>query len=173
MSNYERQQADLHLTDEQVIDSMRAEIEKAEASGTKRPIETFVLAALSSIPWIGSFLSAAASLRSEEETNQHNYLQMLWVEEHQRKLIELARLLEEICSRFERLGSEIDQRIQSEGYLSIVRKTFRTWDDSDMEEKPRMLGNVVINAGGTRSCPDDVTGCSSTGLSSITKCISP
>jgi len=28
-------------------DSMRAEIEKAEASGTKRPIEKFVLAALS------------------------------------------------------------------------------------------------------------------------------
>jgi hypothetical protein len=92
------------FTDAQVIDSMRAEIEKAEASGTKRPIEKFVLAALSSIPWIGSFLSAAASLRSEEETNQLNYLQMLWVEEHQRKLIELARLLEEIRSRFESLG---------------------------------------------------------------------
>jgi hypothetical protein len=25
-----------------------------------------------------------------------------------------------------------------------------------MEEKRRMLGNVVTNAGGTRACPDDV-----------------
>ena len=123
---------------------MRAEIERAEASGTKRPIEKFVLAALSSIPWIGRFLSAAASLRSEEETNRHNYLQMLWVEEHQRKRIELARLLEEIRSRFESLGSAIDQRIQSEGYLSLIRKTFRTWDDSDTEEKRRMLARSLF-----------------------------
>ncbi len=144
------------FTDTQVIESMRAEIEKAEASGTKRPMEKFVLAALSSIPWIGSFVSAAASLRSEEETHQQNYLQMLWVEEHQRKLVELARLLEEIRSRFESLGSEIDERIQSEGYLSLVRKAFRTWDHSETEEKRRMLGNVAINAGGTRASPDDV-----------------
>lgn len=144
------------LTDSQVIASMRAEIEKAEASGTKRPIEKFVLAALSSIPWIGSFVSAAASLNSEDQAHHQNYLQMLWVEEHQRKLIQLARLLEEIRSRFESLGSAIDERIQSEGYLLLVRKAFRSWDNSDTEDKRRMLGNVVTNAGGTRACPDDV-----------------
>jgi len=144
------------FTDSQVIESMRAEIEKAEASGTKRPMEKFVLAALSSIPWVGSFVSAAVGLRSEQEAHEQNYLQLLWVEEHQRKLIELARLLEEIRSRFESLGSEIDERIQNESYLSLVRKTFRIWDDSDTEEKRRLLGNVVTNAGGTRACPDDV-----------------
>jgi len=153
---HEQQQADLPFTDVQLIESMRAEIEKAEASGTKRPIEKFILAALSSIPWIGSFVSAAASFKSEEETHQQNYLQMLWVEEHQRKLIELARMLEEIRQRFESLGSEIDERIQSDTYLSLVRKTFRTWDNSDTKEKHRMLGNVVTNAAGTRACPDDV-----------------
>jgi hypothetical protein len=81
------------ITDAQVIESMRAEIERAETSGTKRPIEKFILAALSSIPWIGSFVSAAASLKSEEQAHQQNYLQMLWVEEHQRKLTELANTL--------------------------------------------------------------------------------
>lgn len=81
---------------------------------------------------------------------------MLWVEEHQRKLIEFARIIEEIRSRFESLGSEVDERIQSESYLSLVRKAFRTWDASDAQEKRRMLGNVVTNAGGTRACPDDV-----------------
>jgi hypothetical protein len=144
------------VTDAQVIDSMRAEIEKAEASGSKRPIEKFVLAALSSIPWIGSFVIAAAGMKSDEATHQQNYLQMLWVEEHQRKLMELAQLLEQIRSRFESLGRDIDERIQSEGYLSLVRKAFRTWDNSDTEEKRRMLGNVVTNDGGTRACPDDV-----------------
>jgi hypothetical protein len=52
---------------------------------------------------------------------------MLWVEAPQQKLIELARLLDEVRSRFESLGSEIDERIQGEGYLSFVRKAFRTW----------------------------------------------
>ena len=144
------------FTNAQVTNAMRAEIEKAESSETRRPIEKFVLAALSSIPWIGSFLSAAASLKSEEATHQQNYLQLLWVEEHQRKLLELSRMLEEISSRFESLGSEIDERIQSEGYLSLVRKAFRTWDNSETQEKRRMLGNAVTNAGGTRACPDDV-----------------
>lgn len=144
------------FTDAQVIESMRAEIENAEDTCGKRPIEKFVLAALSSIPWVGSFVSAAASLKSEEETHQRSYLQLLWVEEHQRKLIELARTLDGIRSRFESLGGEIDERIQSVGYLSLVRKAFRTWDDSETEEKRRMLGNAVINAGGTRACPDDV-----------------
>jgi hypothetical protein len=144
------------VTDVAVIESMRAEIEKAEAAGGKRPIQKFVLAALSSIPWIGSFLSAAANLKSDEETHQQTYLQMLWVEEHQRKLIELAAMLEEIRLRFESLGDEIDERIQNESYLSLVRKAFRTWDDAETGEKRRMLGNVVTNAGGTRACPDDV-----------------
>jgi hypothetical protein len=156
MSNMSDSKPIFPLTDSQVIASMRAEIEKAEASGTKRPIEKFVLAALSSIPWIGSFVSAAASLNSEDQAHHQNYLQMLWVEEHQRKLIQLARLLEEIRSRFESLGSAIDERIQSEGYLLLVRKAFRSWDNSDTEDKRRMLGNVVTNAGGTRACPDDV-----------------
>ena len=37
-----------------------------------------------------------------------------------------------------------------------MRKAFRAWDQSDTEQKRRMLGNVVINAGSTRACPDDV-----------------
>lgn len=122
----------------QIIDSMRAEIEKSEASGRRRPIEKFVLAALSRIPWIGSFVTAAASLKSEEEGATELPPNALWVEEHQRKLIELARLLEEVRNRFESLASDIDERIQSESYLSLVRKAFRTWDEADTEQKRRM-----------------------------------
>jgi hypothetical protein len=38
----------------------------------------------------------------------------------------------------------------------LVRKAFRVWDKADTQEKRRMLGDVVINAGSTRACPDDV-----------------
>jgi hypothetical protein len=146
----------LPITDAQVVETMRAEIEKSESSGPRRAMEKFVVAALSSIPWVGILMSAAASLKSEAESNYQNYLLKIWVEQHQRKLIELGQTLQEIQSRFQNFGDEINQRIESEAYLALVRKTFRVWDQSDTEEKRRMLGNVVINAGSTRACPDDV-----------------
>ena len=146
----------LPITDAQVVETMRAEIEKSESSGPRRAMEKFVVAALSSIPWVGILMSAAANLKSEAESNYQNYLLKIWVEQHQRKLIELGQTLQEIQSRFQNFGDEISQRIESEAYLALVRKTFRAWDQSDTEEKRRMLGNVVINAGSTRACPDDV-----------------
>jgi hypothetical protein len=146
----------LPITDAQVVETMRAEIEKSETSGPRRAIEKFVVAALSSIPWVGILMSAAANLKSEAESNYQNYLLKIWVEQHQRKLIELGQTLQEIQARFQNFGDEINQRIESEAYLALVRKTFRVWDQSDTEEKRRMLGNVVINAGSTRACPDDV-----------------
>lgn len=144
------------ITNAQVIEAMRAEIEKPESSGPRRAVEKLVLAALSSIPWVGVLISTATSMRSEEEAAHQSYLLKLWVEEHRRKLIELAQILQEVQSRFENFGEELDERIQSDSYLALVRKAFRAWDQSDTEEKRRMLGNVVINAGGGRVCPDDV-----------------
>lgn len=40
----------LPITDEQVIETMRAEIYKSELSGPRRAIEKLIVAALSSIP---------------------------------------------------------------------------------------------------------------------------
>ena len=144
------------VTDEQVIDTLRAEIEKVDPSRTGRIIEKFVLAVLSSIPWIGGVLSAAESFRSEEGSHRQNFLQTQWLEEHQRKLFDLAKALQEIQGRFESLGEQIAARIQSEEYLALVRKAFRVWDQSDTAEKKRLLTNVVTNAASTRAYADDV-----------------
>lgn len=147
----------LSITDAQVIATMRGEIEKSESwSGPRRGVEKFVVAALSSIPWLGTLVNATANLKSEEESNYESYLLKIWVEQHQRKLIELGRTLQEVQSRFENFGEEIGERTQSEAYLALVRKAFRVWDQSDTEKKRGMLANVVINSGSTRACPDDV-----------------
>jgi hypothetical protein len=146
----------LPLTDEQVLATMRAELDESEWSGPRRPVEKLILAALSSIPWVGTLVSAVTSTKTEEEGKFQNYLLRLWVEEHQRRLIMLGRTFQEVQSRFENFGDEINERIESEAYLALVRKAFREWDQSDTEEKRRMLRNVVINAGNTRACPDDV-----------------
>jgi hypothetical protein len=144
------------VDDDAVIESLHAEIEKGEPSRRSRILEKFFLAALGSIPWVGGVLSAAEAYRTDEGATKLNHLQTEWLKEHQKKIRLLAQTLQEIGNRLSSLGNEIDERIQSEGYLALVRKTFRIWDESDTEEKRRLLSNVITNAAGTRACPDDV-----------------
>lgn len=142
--------------DKSIVESLRSELAKSEPTRRRRIIEKFVLAALGSIPWVGGFLSAAASYKAEEETQRQDSLQTQWLEEHQQKISLLRDTLEDIRQRFESLGSEIEERIQSEEYLALVRKAFRIWDETDTQEKRRYIANIVTNAAGTRVCSDDV-----------------
>lgn len=138
------------------IESIRAEIAKSEPTTEKRAFKAFVLAILGSIPWLGGFLTAAAAFKFEEAGDKQDTLQTQWLEEHQKKLLLLKATLEEMYTRFEKLGDSIDERIQSEEYLGVIRKAFRIWDEADTEEKRRMVANVVTNAAGTRVCSDDI-----------------
>jgi len=144
-------------TDENiVIERLRNELAKTEPSRKKRIADKFVLAALGSIPWVGGFLSAAASYKAEDSGIRQDNLQTQWLEEHHAKLTALRDTLQEIQRRFEALGEAIDERIQSEEYLGLVRQAFRTWNEADTEEKRRYAANIVINSAGTRICSDDV-----------------
>jgi hypothetical protein len=142
--------------EDSIIENLRAEIDKAEPSRRSRILEKFFLAALSSIPWVGGVLSAAESFRTDEGSLRLNRLQTQWLEEHQRKIAALARTLQEIGDCLADLGSEIEERIQSEEYLALVRRAFRIWDESDTEEKRRLLANLLTNAAGTKLCSDDI-----------------
>jgi len=144
------------LGDSQIIESLNAQLEQTDPSQRSRIVEKFFLAAVSSIPWIGGVLSAAETYRTEEGAHRMNSLQTQWLREHQKKIELLGQILQEIAQRFESIGAEIDERIQSEAYLSIVRKAFRIWDQADTEEKRRLLANVITNAAGTRATSDDV-----------------
>ena len=48
-----------------ITDRIKAELQEAAAGGKKRKFARFTLAALSSIPWVGGFLSATAALDAE------------------------------------------------------------------------------------------------------------
>ena len=141
---------------ETVLDSIRAEIEKSEPTKQRRIFELMVLAALSSLPWVGGFLSAAATFKFSESGLKTNSLQNQWLEEHRRKLEALEETFAEINRRFEKLGDTIDERIQSEDYLGIVRKAFRAWDQADTREKQRLISNLITHAAGTRISSDDI-----------------
>lgn len=58
--------------------------------------------------------------------------------------------------RLEGFGKEVEERVTNEQYLTLVRKTFREWDEADTEEKRRLLVQPITNAAGTRIVSDDV-----------------
>lgn len=62
------------MTDAQVIAVMQAEIEKSESRGPRRSVEKFVLAALSSSPWVGILVSAAKDNKADDDADRQNYL---------------------------------------------------------------------------------------------------
>lgn len=139
-----------------IVERLRTELAKSEPTRRRRVIEKFVLAALGSIPWVGGFLSAAADYKVEEGSLKQDSLQTQWLEEHQAKIGALHETFQEIQGRFDSMGASIDERIQSEEYLGLVRKAFRTWDEADTDEKRRYSANIVTNSAGTRVCSDDV-----------------
>ncbi len=138
------------------VEKIRDELVKPPPSTRRKIFEKFISAALGSIPWVGGFLSAAADFKFEENDLREDNLQTQWLEEHTKKLAQLSETLNYITSRFETLGDQIDERIQSEQYLDVVRKAFRAWDGADTDEKRKYIANLITNAGGTRLTSDDV-----------------
>lgn len=138
------------------VDQIRTQLEKLNPSTKRRILEKFALAALGSIPWVGGFISALASMKTEQPSLHASSLQTQWLEEHQAKMETLSGTMQDIGRRFEAIGDDIDERLASDEYLDIVRKAFRAWDKADTEEKRRYVANLVTNAAGTRLCSDDV-----------------
>jgi hypothetical protein len=142
-----------HETD---VASIQSELTVPPPSKKRRAAEKFLLAAVGAIPWVGGFLAAAASIRDDVEGERRDDLQTKWLAEHQKKINQLGDTLREIEERFAGLGDGIDDRIQSEEFLGLVRGAFRAWDEADTEEKRRYAANLIINSAGTRVCSDDV-----------------
>ena len=116
----------------------------------------FFVAALSSIPWVGGLFSASASFSAEADQEKINDLHRLWLAEHEEKARELIATLMEIFERLDNFGDEIQERLESPEFLTLVRKTFKAWDEADTEEKRQMLKKLILNAGAIKLCSDDL-----------------
>jgi hypothetical protein len=137
------------------VEAARAELLKAE-SRRRRLAEKFFLAALGSLPWVGGFISVAASIPGDEKSAENETLQSKWLAANQDRLDELRETIDEIEERFENLGSQIHERIESESYLALVRRSFRAWDRAETKEKRTYTINLITNAAGYRLTSDDV-----------------
>ncbi len=127
--------------------------------GNNKKYVRFIMAALGSVPWIGSYLGilgAMAGLSSEADQEKLNGLLKLWVQEHEPKLEELKEALGEITNRLDGLDEKIQQRVESPEYLTLVRSAFRSWDQAETAEKREYIKRLISNAGATTLCSDDL-----------------
>ena len=148
--------SDEQESDQTEIEKIRDELARTSQTNWEKALEKFISAALGSIPWVGGFISADADRKFQDKSTKENNLQTRWLEEHTKKLAQLSDTMSYITSRFETLGEQIEERIQSEPYLGIVRRAFRAWDRADTDEKRKYVGNLVSNASGTTLTSDDV-----------------
>lgn len=126
------------------------------SSGKYKKYSRFIMAALGCLPWIGSVISIAADVKTGHDQDTQNELQKLWLQEHRQKISELGRTFQEIIGRLDGFGDEIQERIESEQYLALVRRAFSSWDKADTHEKRQMLKRLITNAGAINLCPDDL-----------------
>lgn len=88
-----------------IEDRVRRELDHPLGAERQRKYRRFVLAAMGSIPWVGSFIAAGAAVDAEREQQHVNELQQEWLEEHRGKLNDLKKTLLRFCkglSRWER-----------------------------------------------------------------------
>lgn len=140
----------------QSTDEVRNRMENAFQSGKWGRYKRLILAALSSVPWVGGMFAGAASFSADSDQAELNELYRQWLEQHHDSLKKLGESLLSIISRLESLTVELDERIRSEEYLSLVRRAFKTWDQAETDEKRQLIQNLLTNAAAVRICSDDV-----------------
>ncbi len=129
---------------------------EAVTGGEWKKYTRVAMAALGGIPWVGSVLSAAATLSAENEQGKTNQIMFLWVQEHEQKFKELGVTLNSIFERFSSFGDEVNARLESTEYLTLVRKTFRLWDQAETGEKKEMFKKLITNSGVITLAQDDL-----------------
>mgnify|MGYP000153067241 CR=1 FL=1 len=121
--------------------------EPPKGSGKKGKASRAVLnAAGGLVPFAGGLLSAAAGVWSENEQESVNKFLQHWIAMLQDELREKERTILEVMARVDIHNVEIEKRIHSDEYQSLVRKTFREWAASESERKRIFVRNILANA---------------------------
>lgn len=132
------------------------EVQASSGDPRSRTARMVAAAALSGVPWVGGVLSAAQSLQDARSTARVDELLHVWLTRHERKLAELARVIDDILRRLESIAEDSLERLESPEYLALVTEAFRVWDEASTDEKRRLVQHLVENAAGTRVAADDV-----------------
>ena len=144
------------LIKKDALEKVKDELSEINEQGKKTRKGRFVVAALGSIPWIGGAIAASSAIHAEKEQGKINDLQKIWLEEHNRKIEELYYTIYQINERLDAAGQDVHERMESEEYLTLVRKGFKEWDNAETFEKKEYLRKLLTNACATDLTTDDL-----------------
>lgn len=137
-------------------DEIQKTLASLEPTKRQRILSKVIMAALGSVPWVGGVLTAAQAYGDEGSQLRKDLLQKQWLDEHREKFRRLTQDIAEILHRLDSVKEEIDDRLESEEYLALVRKAFRAWDQADTDQKRTYIKRLIANAGASKLCPDDL-----------------
>ena len=143
------------IIDSSIEDRIKSELKTEPGSERDRIFSKIFGAALGGIPWVGSFVAAATDLHFDTQ-GKNNLLYEKWLEEHRNKMKLLGETLYEVVKKLNEFSEEINDRLESEEYLQIVRKSFRVWDSADTFEKRDLVRKLLTNAGAQKLVADDL-----------------
>jgi hypothetical protein len=145
-----------NLIKKEAIEKVKDELSRIDKKGRKTRKGRFAAAVLGSIPWIGGAIAASSALHAEKEQGKINDLERIWLEEHQRKIEELYYTIYQIHERLDNAGEDVHERMESEGYLTLVRKGFKEWDNAETADKKEYIRKLLTNACATDIKADDL-----------------
>lgn len=146
----------LKLSKTKAIEQIKNELSRIDNKGSKTRTGRFLTSVLGSIPWVGGFMAASAALHGELEQGKINKLQQIWLEEHQRKIDELAYTIYQMFENLDSAGENIQDRMESPEYLSLVRQGFKEWDNAESFEKKEYIRKLLTNSCASTLTTDDV-----------------
>ncbi len=126
-------------------------------SGIGPKITRFVIACLGGIPVVGGVLGAGAGAWSEAEQERFNKIFASWLKLQEDELKEIGRTLMEVMMRVDKTDEKVQERIESQEYLKLIKKCFRDWSAAESEEKRVLIRNLLSNAAAKEQiCGDNI-----------------
>lgn len=132
------------------------EVSDALECGAGPKIARFILAGLSAVPFVGGVIGGTASAWSEKEQERFNTLLASWLKLQEEEIKEIGRTIVEVMARVNMADERVRLRMESQEYLSIVKKCFRDWSAAESEYKRILIRNLLANASSTEVCSDDI-----------------
>jgi hypothetical protein len=137
-------------------DGIERDMATALTKGYGPRIARFALALLSGTPFAGGVFSGAGGAWSEAEQDHFNKVAASWLKLQEDEIKEIGITIAEILSRLDLNDVDIQKRIESPEYLSLIKKCFRDWSAAESEEKRVYVRNLLTSAASSKICTDDV-----------------
>jgi hypothetical protein len=101
-----------------------------------------------------ALFAAAAGQWSDNEQSSVMAMLRAWMKMIEDELREKQRTI--IFARLNVHDEEINRRVKSSEYQSLLRKAFRNWSGAESTKKQEYIRNILCNAAATRIVSDDV-----------------